>query len=85
MELIDANTTAYRKYVGEIERDIKIIKERSIFFMKTLVIKGILNVHKQIVIHMICFVNMVLNAVRATLGVSKVYYPRKIVTQRNSI
>ena len=80
MELIDVNTTADRKHVREIEQDIRLIKERAIFFIKTLVIKGILKVHKQIVIHMICFVNMVLNAVRATLGVSKVYYPREIVT-----
>ena len=49
--------------------------------MKTLAIVGILNVHKQTVIHMIYFVNMMINDVRATLGVSKIYFQREIVTQ----
>ena len=49
--------------------------------MNTLVIAGILNVHKQIVIHMIYFVTMMLNAVPATLGVSVVYSLHEIVTQ----
>ena len=50
--------------------------------MKTLVIAGILNFHKHIVIRVVYFVTMMLNAVPATLGFSKVYSPREIVTQR---
>ena len=50
--------------------------------MKTLVIAGILNIHKQIMIHMVYFVTIMLNAVPATLGVSKIYSLCEIVTQR---
>ena len=49
--------------------------------MKTLVIAGILNFHKHIVIRVVYFVTMMLNAVPATLGVSVVYYLHEIVTQ----
>ena len=82
MEIINVNTTAAREHVGEIELALRLIKELDRCVMKTLVITGILNVHKQIVIHMVCFVTMILNNVPATLGVSKVYSPREIVTQQ---
>ena len=49
--------------------------------MKTLVIAGIINVHKQILIRMI-FLTMMLNAVHATIGVYEVYSPREIVTHQ---
>ena len=82
MELIDVKTTSAREHVGEIELAIRLIKERARCIMKTLVIAGILNVHNQIVIHMIYFVTMTLNAVPDTLGVSEIYSPRDILTQR---
>ena len=82
MELIDVNTTTAREHVGEIKRAIRIIKEQARYVMKTLVIAGILKFHKQIVIHMVYVVTMMLNAVPSILGVSKLYSPREIVTQR---
>ena len=46
MEIIDVNTTAACEHVGEIEQAIRLIKERSICVMNTLVIADILNFHK---------------------------------------
>ena len=72
MELIGVNITAAREHVDKNEQAIRIIKEQSRCVMKTLVITGILNIHKQIVIHMIYFVTMILNAVPDTICVSEV-------------
>ena len=82
MELVDVNTTAARKHVGEIGRTIRLLKERARCVYKTLFVAGIRKLHKQIVICMVYFVTMMLNAVPAKLGISNVHSPREIVTQR---
>ena len=78
----DFNMTAACEHVGEIERAARLIKERSRYFMKTLVVAGILRVHKQIMIHIIYFVTIMLNSLPATLVFSYLNYPHEIVTQQ---
>ena len=82
MELLDINNTAAREHVSKIKRAIQYLKQRFQCVVKSLSITGIKLLHKQVVIHMCYFVTMVVNAVPANLGVSQVYSPREIVTQR---
>ena len=77
--LVDVNTTAAREHVAEIERGIRLLKERSRCVVKSLPFQYL---PKQIVIHMVYFVCMMVNAVPAAEGISQVFSPREIATQR---
>ena len=81
--LVEVNTTAAREHVGDIERSIRVKKERCRCLVSSLVRVGIKFLHKQIVIiRMVYFVVMWLNAVPAEGGVSMQFSPREIVLQR---
>ena len=77
---IEVNTTAAREHVGEIERQIRLIKERARAMVADMPFKYI---PKQIVIHLIYFVALWLNAFPNKNGISEKYSPRKIVTTRS--
>ena len=77
--LVNVNTTAAREHVAEIERGICLLKERSWCVVKSLPFQYL---PKQIVIHMVYFVCTMVDAVPAVEGISQVFSPREIVTQR---
>ena len=53
LENVEINTTTARDHVGEIERGIRVVKERGRAIMGVLPFESL---HKQIVIHLIYFV-----------------------------
>jgi hypothetical protein len=75
-DMVEINTTAARKHVGEIERFIRTIKERSRALMSDLPYNILLH---QITIHLVYFAVLWLNSLPAAAGVSKKYSPREIV------
>jgi hypothetical protein len=77
--LVDVNTTAAREHVAEIERGIRLLKERARCVVKSLPFQYL---PKQIVIHLVYFVCMMVNAIPAAEGISQLLSPREIVTQR---
>ena len=79
--MVEVNTTAAREHVGEIERGIRFVKERARCVVTSAKRVGIHYLHKQIVIRLVYFVTMCINSVPTTLGVSRKYSPREIVTQ----
>jgi len=76
------NTTAAREHVGEIERAIQHVKDRSRCVISDLRVAGFQYLHKLIVVHCIYFVVMMINAVPADGGISEIFSPREIVTGR---
>ena len=76
------NITASREHVGEIERAIRHIKDRTRCVVSDLRVAGFQYLHKWIVVHCLYFVVMMINAVPAEGGISTVLSPREIVTQR---
>ncbi len=78
MESVIVNTTAAREHVGDIERYIRVIKERGRSVTSQLPYKKCMP--DQIVIHLIKFVVMWLNALPHPSGISQVLSPREIVT-----
>ena len=76
------NTTAAREHVGEIERAIRHIKDRSRCVISDLRVAGVVYLHKLIVVHCIYFVVMMINSVPAEGGISEIFSPREIVTGR---
>ena len=79
VELAEINTTAAREHVGEIERQIRLVKERSRATVSVLPFKSL---HKQITIHLVYFSVFWLNAIPNKKGISEHYSPREIVTQK---
>ena len=79
--LVEVNTAAAREHVGEIERSIRLMKERARCVVASLRRIGVKFLHKQILIRMVYHVVMWLNAVPADGGVSMQYSPREIVIQ----
>jgi len=77
--LVEVNTSAAREHVGEIERMIRVIKERARGISATLPYSYL---PRQMVIHLIYFVVLCLNSVPSALGISQVHSPREIVTWR---
>jgi len=77
-KLIEINTTAARKHIGEIEQSICAIKERG-RSISTVLPYTVLP--KQVVIHLICYVVMFLNAMSTKTGISDTISPREIVTR----
>ena len=79
--LVDVNTTAAREHVAEIEGGIRLLKEHSRCFIKSLPFQYS---PKQIVIHMVYFVCMMVNVVPAAEGISQVFSPQEIVTRKKN-
>jgi hypothetical protein len=79
LELVQVNTTAAREHVGDIERGIRTIKDRARSTLAALPRKMVLP--KKMIIHLIIFVIMWLNATPARNGISVDFSPREIVTQ----
>jgi hypothetical protein len=77
MESVIVNTTAAREHVGDIERYIRVIKERGRSVSSQLPYKT--SMPDQIVIHLIKFVVMWINALPHKNGVSSILSPREIV------
>ena len=82
MEVVDVNMTGPCKHVGEIERGIRYLKERSRCSVSTFALAGIKFLAKPIIIQLVYNVTMFVNAVPDALGVSERYSPRELVTQR---
>ena len=70
------NTTAKNEHVGEIERKIRHVKERSRCVKSSLPFKALLNA---IVKHMIYHVVLWMNAFISQQGISQVWSPRELV------
>ncbi len=74
--MVEINTTAARKHVGEIKRFICTIEERS----RALVSDLPYNIPpRQVTIHLVYFAVLWLNSLPAAAGVSKKYSPCEIV------
>ena len=78
-DMVEINTTAARKHVGEIERFICTIKEHSHALMSDLPYNIL---PRQITIHLVYFAVLWLNSLPAAAGVSEKYSPREIVLGR---
>eukprot|EP00804_Cyclotella_cryptica_P004279 CCRYP_013487-RA/>CCRYP_013487-RA protein AED:0.88 eAED:0.25 QI:0/0/0/0.5/1/1/2/0/282 len=74
---VDINTTAAREHVGDIERYIRVIKERARSAARQLPYKT--QMPDQMVIHLIKFVVMWINALPHRNGVLSVISPRELV------
>ena len=79
MGLVDVNTTAVREHVAEIEWGICLLKERSRCVVKSLPYQYL---HRQIVIQMVYFVCMMVNATPAAEDISQIFSSGEIVTKR---
>ena len=79
LDHIEVNTTAAREHGSNIERQIRVIKERSRAVVSTLPFS---HLHKQIVIHLVYFAVLWLNAFPAKNGISDKLSPREIVTHK---
>jgi hypothetical protein len=78
-EMVEINTTAACKHVGEIKRYIRAAKERS----RALVLNVPFTVlPHQVLIHLVYFAVLWLNSLPAAAGVSDKYSPHKIVLGR---
>ena len=67
MGLVNVNTTATREHGAEIERGICLLKERSRCVVKSIPFQYL---HEQIVIQLVCFVTMFVNAIPTAEGIS---------------
>ena len=83
LPMTEVNTTAAREHVGEIERGIRLLKERVRCYVTMAARAGILYLHKLIVIRLVYFVTKCLNQFPAEKGVSLAYSPSEIVTQKS--
>jgi hypothetical protein len=72
------NTTAAREHVGDIERVIRVMKERGRCIVSELPYND--SIPDQIMIHLLQFIAFWINAMPSESGVSEVYSPREIVT-----
>jgi hypothetical protein len=72
------NTTAVQEYVGEIERKIRVIKERARGTISTLPYKML---PKLVIIELLHFCMMWLNSFPVKSGVSEKYSPRELVSR----
>jgi hypothetical protein len=77
--MVEINTTAACKHVGEIERFIRTIKERGRALMSDLPYEFL---PRQVTIHLVYFAVLWLNSLLTAAGVSDKYPPREIVLGR---
>ena len=80
---LEVNTTATREHVAKIERQIRLVKERTQCTTAALLSCGIKYLSKQIVIHLVYYVTLWLNAFSREQSLSLNFSPREIVTQRS--
>ena len=78
-DLVEINTTAAREHVGEIKRSVHTIKERVRSISTVL---PYTTLPKQLIMHLIYYVVMFLNAMPAKTGISDTISPREIVMRR---
>jgi hypothetical protein len=74
------NTSAAREHVGDIERQIRVIKERGPGTISKMPRDMILP--KKFIIHLVSFVVLWLNATKEANGISVDLCPQEIVTQQ---
>ena len=79
MPQITINITAAKEHVSEVKRRIRVIKERARGILTTLPYK--MMPHKM-VIHLMYFVMLWLNAFPIKTGISDKFSPRKIIAQQ---
>ena len=83
VELLDINISAAREYVGEIERYHCMLKERCRYVlsdMRPMGCNAYQYLHKHIVICLVYFCIMMVNAMPAAQGISDRFAPHEIVT-----
>lgn len=73
MEEVQFNTTAVCEYVGDIERVIRVIKEHWCAITSELHYKNCMS--DQVIVHLLNFAVLGLNALPAGNGISSVYSP----------
>ena len=78
-EGITVNTAAAREHVGEIERMIRVVKERCRCVLGDLRRSGYKYFHKWIVVHCAYYVTMMITALPSPKDFSRVYSPREFV------
>ena len=83
MGMMEVNTTAAQEHVSDIERQISLIKERTLCSTSDMLDCGIKYLNKQIVIHLVYSVCLWLNAFLLKSELSMEYSPQDIVTQRS--
>ena len=66
---VEVNTMAAREHVGEIERGIRLVKERSRCVISDLRVTGFTFLHKMIILHCVYCVVMMLNTVLDASGI----------------
>ncbi len=77
---IALNTTAVREHVGEIQRKIRVIKERARGMISTLPYEML---PKPVIIELLHFCVMWMNSFPVKLGVSEKNSPRELVSRNN--
>ena len=77
MDDVNINTTAAREHVGDVERCIRLIKDRCRSVIAELPYKDFLP--DQFVIHLLYFVTRWLNTIPNDNGISKEYSPRELL------
>ena len=83
--LLEINISAAREHVGEIERYHRTLKERCrcvLSDMRPVGSNAYQFLHKQIVIRLVYFCIMMINAIPAAKGISDRFAPREIVTRK---
>jgi hypothetical protein len=78
MEEVHINTTAAREHVGDIERKIREIKERTRGTVSEVPFKHCMP--DQAIIHLVYFIVLWINGFPTANGVSEAYLPREMVT-----
>jgi hypothetical protein len=79
VDMVEIKMTAAHEHVGEIERNIRVIKECSCAIVSNLPYKIL---PRQVIIHLIYFSVFWLNSLPSAVGISEKYSPRIIVTGR---
>ena len=81
--LVKVNTTASREDVGELERQIRLIKERSRCSISDMSDCGVTYIPRQIVVHVVYNSCLWLNAFLSKKDLSIDFHPRELVIQRS--
>ena len=71
------NTVAAREHVVEIEREIRLVKERKQATLNTLTLRA---VPKQVIIKLVYLTALWINTFSEKKGISKMYSPREIIS-----
>ena len=73
---MEVNTTAVRDHVGEIERQVRLVKESTRFYTSDMLDCGMIYPSKQIVMHLVYNVCLWMNVFPLKLGLSMDYSQR---------